>query len=104
MRQILSASAGVRLSRMVHYYERAVIWARSLRLLQSRISHRNRPIHRGKPDHRRPAAIFDALVLIVPRLARVIADARMATDRRVVRGFHHEAGLISARHRQGDRP
>src|SRR5437660_12639218 len=67
----------------------------SNRLLQflSRLLHGNRSIHRRKTDRRRPTAIFDAAVLIIPGLAGVIANARLATYRRVVPRFHHETGL-----------
>src|SRR6266850_6576390 len=60
---------------------------RNLRFLEflSRLSDGNRPIHGGEPDHRRSAAIFDAAVLLVPGLARIFANARVATHRSMVR-------------------
>ena len=59
---------------------------RDLCLLEflSRISDGNWPIHGGEPDHRRCAAILDAAVLVVPGLAGIIANARVATHRRIV--------------------
>src|ERR1700682_1991735 len=60
--------------------------ARNLRFLEflSRLSHGNRSIHSGEPDHRRCVAIFDAAVIVVPGLAGIIANARLATYPRVV--------------------
>src|SRR6266576_3197595 len=60
--------------------------ARNLCFLEflSRLSDGNWPIHSGKPDHRRWVAIFDAAAIVVPGLARIIANARLATYRRVV--------------------
>src|SRR5206468_8299438 len=51
--------------------------------LFSRLLNGNWPIHRGQPDRCRPGAIFNAAVLVVPRLAGVIANARLAAYRRV---------------------
>src|ERR1700682_1912737 len=60
--------------------------ARNLRLLEflPRLSDGNRPIHRGKPNHCRRVAIFDAAMLVVPGFSRIIANARLATYWRVV--------------------
>src|ERR1700687_1332694 len=60
----------------------------------------NWPIHSREPDHRRCAAVLDAAMLVIPGFSRIIANARLATYRRVVPRFDHEAGLIAARHHQ----
>src|SRR5260370_1667017 len=66
----------------------------------SRLLNGNRPIHRRQPDHRRRVPIFDASMLVVPDLAPIVAHPRLATYRRVIRRFHHEAVLIPAWHHQ----
>src|SRR6267378_3876803 len=59
---------------------------RNLCLLEllSRLLHGNRPIHSGKPDHRRCVPILDAAMLVVPGLAGTVANARLAADWRMV--------------------
>src|SRR6266446_8151294 len=88
MRQILSASAGVRPSRMATESQPALRLAFWPLELFSFVADGNRPVHCGKANHSRRCAIFDSPIVIVPGLAGVVAEACLAAHRRVVPRFH----------------
>src|SRR3984885_11133579 len=66
--------------------------------------HRYRSVLGRQPYERRPAPILNPPVLVIPGLPRVVANARVATHRRMPVRFLQEAGLKSRRHAQRQRP
>src|SRR5690348_13914643 len=73
------------------------ILAGSLVLRPIALVDRNRPVHRRSMHNRRPAAELDALLVVIPGLARLGAHARTAMKRAVSVRFNHYAGLITLR-------
>src|ERR1700724_3790517 len=101
MSQILSASAGARPSRASPGLREPPSSARLCFLeLLSQLADRHRTVHGGKPNHRRRGATFDAAILVVPGLSRIVTNARLTTHRRMIPRFHNEAGLIALWHHQ----
>src|SRR5216683_1765190 len=66
----------------------ACTWRESSRHL---ICYGNRSVLGGEPNYRRPAAVFNPPMLVVPGLARIRANACMAANRRMPVRLHQEA-------------
>src|SRR6266446_1745487 len=103
MRQILSASAGVRPSQTATESQARYSGMFLLLELFSLVANGNRAVHGGKANRGWGAAVLNAAIVIVPGLAGIVANACLAAHRRVVPRFHHKAGLVAVRHHQGQR-
>src|SRR5262245_40040981 len=93
MRGILSARAGARpICAEVVARVKALGGAKPALFVAGRTD-RHRAIDGGNVNGRGSVAELDAAVILVPRLARVLADRRVAAHRAVIRRFHDEARL-----------